>query len=293
MKKILLILLIVLASLPHLSAAVYDWFTYDGLNYIVLSEDDLTVEVGKYSSASGDLSIPSIVTYNGTDYTVTSIGNYALYWCSSLTSVTIPSSVTSIGENAFKGCSSLTEINVEAGSEYFCSDNGVLYNVDKTILIQGPGAIKECEIPNSVTSIRENAFNGCGNLTSVTIPNSVTSIGNRAFSDCRSLTSVTIPNSVTAIGGSTFSGCSSLTSVTIPNSVTSIGEYAFSWCSLTSVTIPNSVTSIGHSVFSYCSNLTSVTIPNSVTSIADGTFSDCIYNHRTTKTNQKYPSVNL
>ncbi|WP_242403069.1 leucine-rich repeat protein, partial [Prevotella scopos] len=63
--------------------------------------------------------------------------------------------------------------------------------------------------------------------------------------------------------------------------------------SLTSVTIPNSVTTIGDNAFIGCSSLTSVTIPNSVTRIGSEAFRNCIYNHRTTKTNQKYPSVNL
>ena len=82
--------------------------------------------------------------------------------------------------------------------------------------------------------------------------------------------------------------------VIIGDSVTSIGNEAFRQCvSLTSVTIPNSVTAIGYEAFSGCSSLTSVTIPNSVTTIGYRAFSGCIYNHRTTKTNQKYPSVNL
>ena len=105
---------------------------------------------------------------------------------------------------------------------------------------------------------------------------------------------IIIGDSVTTIGGRAFSDCSSLTSVTIVNSVTTIGQYAFNNCiSLTSVTIPNSVTTIGEAAFRYCGSLTSVNIPNSVSTISDNTFFFCIYNHRTTKTNQKYPSVNL
>ena len=105
---------------------------------------------------------------------------------------------------------------------------------------------------------------------------------------------IIIGDGVTTIGSSAFFNCSTLTSVTIPNSVTTIGIKAFSGCSfLTSVTIPNSVTTIGAYAFEDCRALTSVTIPNSVTKIAFLTFENCIYNHRTTKTNQKYPSVNL
>ena len=153
---------------------------------------------------------------------VTTIGSYAFWGCSSLTSVTIPSSVTSIGSSAFNGCSSLTSIT----------------------------------IPNSVTSIGSSAFSWCESLTSVTIPNSVTSIGEGAFSNCSGLTSITIPSSVTSIGERVFFSCSSLTSVTIPNSVTSIGYQAFNNCSsLTSITIPNSVTSIGSEAFAKCGNL--------------------------------------
>ena len=209
---------------------------------------------------------------------VTSIGVWAFCDCISLTSVTIPDSVTSIGDGAFASCTSLTGIWVAEGSSHYASDAfGVLFNKDKTILVQCPGAFSgSYAIPDSVTIIFWYAFDGCTSLKSVTIPDSVTSIGWYAFEDCTSLTSVTIPDSVASIGAYAFCYCTSLASVTIPDSVTSIGAYAFRYCtSLISVTIPNSVTSIDESAFSYCTSLTSVTIPDSVTSISIYTFDSC------------------
>jgi hypothetical protein len=174
---------------------------------------------------------------------VTSIGSYAFYGCSSLTDITIPDEVTSIGSGAFYGCSSLTEIT----------------------------------IPEGVTSIEFHTFNGCTSLTEITILGEVTSIGSSAFSGCSSLTEITIPEGVTSIGEWAFYGCTSLTEITIPEEgVTSIGRWAFGDCSsLTEITIPNSVTSIGEVAFSGCTSLTEITIPNSVTSIGDRAFSRC------------------
>ncbi len=248
---------------------------------------------------SGEVVIPSSVTYNAQTYSVTSIGDYAFYECTGLTSVTIPNSVTSIGSYAFGYCSGLTSVTIP--NSVTSIGNGAFY---------GCTGLTSVTIPNSVTSIGGSAFEGCSGLTSIEIPNSVTSIGNYAFYLCTGLTGeLVIPNSVTSIGNHAFLNCSSLTSLsveagntvydsrnncnaiiktstntlifgcqntTIPNSVTSIGDYAFYGCSgLTSVTIPNSVTSIGNGAFYGCSGLTSVTIGNSVTSIGDHAFYGC------------------
>ena len=305
--------------LLSLQAMAYDFsYTHQGktLYYKILTGGTNAVAVTYYSMetsnnhVSGEVVIPSSVEYNGTTYSVTSIGNSAFSRCSSLTSVTIPNSVSSIGCAAFSNCSGLTSIDVALENTHYSSIDGVLYNYAQDILIQCPGAKTSVTIPNSVTSIGESAFSGCSGLTSVTIPNNVTSIAWSAFSNCSGLTSidvasenthyssidgvlynyaqdtliqcpgaktsVTIPNSVTSIGGGAFYGCSGLISVTIGNNVTSIGDDAFYECSgLISVTIPNSVTSIGDYAFYECSGLTSVTIGNSVTSIGDYAFYSC------------------
>ena len=203
---------------------------------------------------------------------ITTIGEWAFYNRSSLTSITIPDSVTTIGDLAFYECYSLASVT----------------------------------IPDSVTTIGYAAFAYCSSLTSVTIPKSVSTIGDYAFYYCYSLTRVTIPNSVTTIGDYAFAYCYSLTSVTIPDSVTTIGEGAFAVCSslqefngefasedgrcliidgelnsfaigcgATEYTIPDSVTTIGYGAFAVCSSLTSVTIPDSVTEIGLSAFEGC------------------
>ena len=246
-------------------------FKVGGIYYNYLDGNNVEVSCrGNYYSDydneyAGAVIIPSTVTYNGTTYSVTSIGYGAFWDCSSLTSVTIPNSVTSIGDHAFSGCKSLTSVTIP-----------------NSVTSMGDYAFNVCEsltsvtIGNSVTCIGRGAFAYCESLTSIVIPDGVTSIEGNAFYACSSLTSVTIGNSVTSIGEYAFVGCSSLTSVTIGNSVTSIGDVAFSCCfSLTSVTIGNSVTSIGREAFYRCSSLTSITIPNSVTSIGEEAFNRC------------------
>ena len=275
--RALFLFLAVLLSLPMLAVEV----EIDGINYELVSKLKLATVIKKSSGEySGEVIIPESVEHEGTAYSVTSIGDYAFFNCSGLTSVTIPNSVTSIGGGAFSGCSGLTSVHISDIAAW-CNIDFVSHFYSNPLeyahhLYLNGEEVKDLVIPNSVTSIGSYAFYNFDALTSVTIGNSVTSIGSYAFYKCSGLTSVTIGNSVKSIGSSAFYGCSGLTSVTIGNSVTSIGYGAFEGCSgLTSVTIPNSVTSIGEQAFDGCSGLTSVTIGNSVTSIGDYAFYKC------------------
>ena len=271
-KRLRLLGLSGMLMLGILSGNAYD-FEKDGIYYNILSENEVEVTSDRERAFDpnlpdpykGVVKIPSNVTYQDKDYSVTSIGKRAFFMCTGVTNIEIPKTVTDIGSSAFMNCEALTSIEIpnyvtSIGEEAFSTC------IDLTSVVIG----------NSVTSIGPNAFENCSNLTSVVIGNSVTSIGHCLFGGCSSLTSIEIPNSVTSIGRSAFSGCIGLTSVVIPNSVTSIGQSAFYNCSsLTSLEIPNSVTSIGEWAFSSCYGLTSVEIPSSVTSIGESAFSSC------------------
>ncbi len=281
----------------------YDFQSGDLYYNITSSTEPYTVEVTYQSSwYSGDynymgltsVTIPATVTYDGTTYSVTSIGSSAFENCTGLTSVAIPESVTSIGWYAFSGCTGLTSIVVENGNTVYDSRencNAIIETATNT-LIQG---CKTTVIPNSVTSIGGWAFSGCTGLTSITIPESVTSIGDEAFYNVPNIvyngTATGSPWGARSMNGyvdgylvyadatkTTLLACSNVATgaIVIPNSVTSIGDKAFYRCTrLTSVTIPNSVTSIGYSAFLDCTGLASITIPNSVTSIGGWAFKYC------------------
>ena len=212
----------------------YAFFDCTSLTSITIPES--VTSIGIYAFY-GCTSLTSVTIGNS----VTSIGNYAFFKCTSLTSITIPNSVTSIGRDAFAYCTSLTSvtignsvtsigrrafydctslasISVDSANNNFSSAEGVLFNKDKTTLVQYPPSKTGITytIPSSVTSIGEYAFYGCTYLTSITIPASVTSIGGYAFFDCTALTSITIPASVISIGNNAFYGCTSLVTVYLP-----------------------------------------------------------------------------
>lgn len=221
-------------------------------------DDDNDIACVQLSEGQTSITIPETVIYGGNEYTVTMIGNYSFYECSSLGSVTIPSTVTVIGESAFEECEDLTSVNISEGvtviGEY------AFFGIGLTSI----------NIPSSVESIEEDAFSYCPNLSSISVDANNDYYDSRY--DCNAIIETSsdalilgcsnsfIPDNVTTIGYDAFYGCTGLTSITIPQSVTKIDYYAFSETGLTSIIIPSSVELIEDDAFAYCSDLSSISV---------------------------------
>jgi len=214
---------------------------------------------------SGDVVIPSTITYKGKTYNVTGIKKKAFERCANLNSLTISEGVKTIGEEAFTRCTSLRSATISEG----------------------------------VTTIGNRAFYRCQGLSSVTLPSTLKSIGNDAFLtgysdvkfkltsdgrltdiknmlDVEKVIAIIFTQPCTAIDDHAFSAYKSLTEIDLPSTLTSIGDFAFENCTgLTSIAIPRGVTTIGYGAFSGCKNLKSVTIPASVTTIKNEAFKGC------------------
>ena len=219
--------------------------------------------------------------------------------CSILESIEIPTSVTEMDATAFSGCTSLKNIDVGA-SEYFVTEDGILYNGDKTELLRVFNyESKTYEIPDSVTTIAEgalvgttitavtfpenstrtviteNMFKGCSNLTSITLPGSLQTIEDYAFLSCTGLTNMVIPEGVTAIGGAAFSGANKLETIQLPSTLMELGRGAFTGCSaLKSVALPDQLSVIQDRTFWNCFALETVTLPENLREIGESAFWD-------------------
>ena len=228
---------------------------------------DSVESIGK-SAFENCRSITSVVISNG----VRKIGYGAFNWCRALKNIEIPDSVTSI-DSAFSFCDLM--YNVKDGLKYLGNSTNPYLYLDSA----EDKSITEANIDGNCRFIGDNAFRGSYwdkyALTSVTIPNSVTSIGNEAFYLCTKLTNIVIPGSVKFIGKSAFENCISLTSVTIEGGETSIGISAFEGCELLSnVSLGDGVKDIGYKVFCGCDALESIVLPNGDVKTG-GAFNSC------------------
>ena len=245
---------------------------------------------------------------------VTEIGQNAFSYCNKLTSILIPANVTKIGTNAFAYCNKLVGITVQPDNPNYSASDGILYNKDKTSLMQYPAGNPQTSftIPSTVTSIDDNAFKSCNSLTAINIPAGVISIGKQAFMDCSNLaninvdpanpnytsvngilfdknmtilinyprkinqTSYSIPQTVTKIDDGAFYGCSQLTEINIPENVVTINEAAFYNCKgIATLNIPKSLTTISKYAFCECDRISELIIPDNVTTICKYAFASC------------------
>lgn len=354
LRSVLLVLLLSAVGMTNAFAA-YDFSavceTGQTLYYNITNATNHYVELtcpgsnswNGFAKPTGNIILPENVQYNGVNYTVTSIGNYAFYYCqgltdsltipnpvttignyafyycSGLTSVTIGNSVTSIGDVAFNACDGLNAVyylgdisqwcNIQFGSNNYYSGHGTNPLTIAHNLYIDNELVTDLVIPNTVTEIKNSAFEYATCLTSLTIGNSVNSIGYFAFASCTGLTSIAVGNSVVSVSDFAFYYCGDLEQIVvesgntvydsrescnaiietatntlivgckntvIPYSVTAIGLSAFEGCSgLTgSLTIPESVTTIGDWAFDRCSELNAIVLPSSIVSIGDA-FNDC------------------
>ena len=189
----------------------------------------------------------SVVFKNG----ILFLSVYAFEDCENLTSVTIPESVISIGGGFFAGCGKLTEINIDSNNQKYCSENGVIYNKNKTEIIAYPSLKGAYTIPNYITSIGDSAFMKNYDLTSIKIHSGI-SIGDQVFEYCNELTNVEIDSgsqTIGKIGRLAFAYCKKLKEIKIPNTVTSIDDMAFYYSGLEKIQIPPSVTKIDSTAF--------------------------------------------
>ena len=322
MKTIKLWLVTIAVLLCSLAANAHD-FEVGGIYYNITSSTNLTVGVtyrgSSYSQYSneynGAVTIPSTVTYNSNTYSVTSIGYYAFYDCSSLTSITLPEGVTSIGDYAFQYCSSLTSITLPEGvtsiGYYAFQSCRSLYKViNNSNLSLSKGSNNNGYVAyyakvvyqgGELTTVDDYQFytsdgiyslvNYIGNDTEIVLPDSYNGenykIGDCAFRGCSSLTSITLPESVTSIGSYAFDNCTALKKVIIEDGSTTLSlgyngssQGLFYDCPLEEVYLGRNLSyssgsSYGYSPFYNKDALTNVAIGNEVTQISEYAFYSC------------------
>ena len=297
-------LLFILFFLPMLSLAVSASEKIDGI-YYNLDADTKTAEVA-FGGYLGDIVIPSTVTKDDVEYTVTSIASNAFYNSPQMTSVTIPKSVNTIKYQSgfFYNCNKLASIVVEEGNPKYDSREGcnALIETASNKLLYGTN---NSFIPNSINTIGVAAFQK-RNFTTLNIPNSVTTIEDGAFSGCPELTSVYIGTGLENFGEYIFDECDKLKTVEIHSNalvsknyaveemnvawlfwgapveeivlgeeVTSVGDRAFVRCSMNSIKMSDNLIRIGNNAFWECFNLTSIEFSNNLEYIGEWAFAGC------------------
>lgn len=279
-----------------------DWLKYytdkpiellENDEYYYTVKDDGTVTLLFYKGDETDVIVPNEIDGK----TVTETDWYLFSNYNELKSVVLPDTLETL-KDSFTGCKNLKELNIPANvsftevssynrynylinvspeNKYYSSQDGVLFNKDKTQLLIFPTSkTGKYVIPDTVTEIRESAFSSCTGLTEIIIPDTVKYIEKFTFSGCTGLKEIIIPDSVTKIGADAFSGCTGLTEMIIPDSVTTIEEDLFMNCkNLKSVVFSKNIKELKGRIFYWCDSLENVVIPEGVTTVQLAMFSHC------------------
>lgn len=208
------------------------------------------------SSAFSRMALESLIIPDS----VVNVGDRAFSENTKLTTVTMGAGIKWIS-TMFEKCTAMVSIEVSVNNQILASENGILYNKEKTIIAHVPKAIAGIvDLPESLLKISHSAFSECINIEEIIIPESVETIDNYAFFNCKKLTTIELPEKLATISFAMFSGCSSLDNIIIPDNVKLIDTYAFINCSsIETITIPASVETFGeYSIFDGCTNLTSI-----------------------------------
>lgn len=262
-KQILTVLALICSGVTMIASAAD--FTVNKLKYNIISPEAQTVEAVENSSASGAVTIPETVTYDGVTYTVVQIASQAFDNATAMTSVSIPSTITTIGNKAFNGCTGLTSIS------YNATDCSIMGSADATAFY-GCISVKTVSIGDAVRTIPAYAFKGLTALRSITIPENITYMGNYAFQGCTSIAQVNFNATECNSMAQAFDVCTNTANLYIGNNVKVIPPHAFdNFTGLTSITIGESVISIGHRAFYNCYSLKKVNYNAIACEATDGT----------------------
>ena len=274
-------------NLTHLGRCVLSGNT--GVTEIVIPKTLITVGAEWGNILAGDGPFHESNVQKATlEKGITSIPRNLFHKNTTLTQVTIPDTVTKIEEFAFAECGNLESVslpdNVNQIGEYVFAKTGIKeINIPDTVTIIRDHTFKNCTAlktinwSKSITDIQSYAFENCDALTKLAIPNTVTNIGEGAFYECGGLSAIAVPNSVKTLGSRAFENCDDLAKVSISDSVTSMGEKAFYDCdALTDVKLGTGITQIPTSCFEHCDVLPSVVLPYRISKVGDNAFKNCV-----------------